>query len=187
MPANDVTQLLRQWRGGDEDAVEQLFPLVYSELRRIAQRHMRGERSGHTLQTTALVHEAYMRLVDAEVSWSDRAHFFALSARIMRRVLVDHARTRDREKRGGGETPLSLEDVRVGPASQPVGITALDEALTRLQEFDERKAKIIELHFFGGLTYDEAAEALDLSPATVHRELRTAKAWLHNALHGDPS
>lgn len=179
---SEVTQLLRSWRAGDQDSLENLLPMVYDELRRLAGRYMHGERSGHTLQATALVHEAYMRLVNAEVSWADRTHFFAVAARAMRRILVDHAKAKRRVKRGGDAVKLSLDEaVNVGEESSDT-LVDLDEALDRLAAFDERKAKLVELHFFGGLTYDESAEALGISAATVHRDLRLAKAWLNREL-----
>ena len=179
---NQVTQLLLSWREGDEDSFEALLPLVYAELRRIAGKFMRSERSGHTLQPTALVHEAYMRLVNADVSWADRTHFFAVAARAMRRILLDHAKGKNRQKRGGGALHVPLEDVAGVGADPSDTLIAMDEALDRLAEQDERKAKLVELHFFGGLTYDEMAGAMGISPATVHRDLRLAKAWLQNEL-----
>lgn len=183
--AESVTQLLGAWRGGNREALDSLTPLVYDELRRLARRYMASERAGHTMQATELVNQAFMRLVDMEVPWADRAHFFAVAARLMRRILVDHAKAHRRVKRGGPETTLSLnEALQVGGDANPE-LVDLDEALTRLAVFDQRKANVVELHFFGGLTYDEMAEALGISPATVHRELRMAKAWLHNEL-SDP-
>jgi RNA polymerase sigma factor (TIGR02999 family) len=182
---HDVTTLLRSWRGGNQDALERMVPLVYHELRGIAGRLMRGERADHTLQATALVHEAYARLVDAEVDWQDRSHFFAVAARQMRRVLVDHAKARGRVKRGGGRERLTLEESIVVAPGQTQSLLDLDDALTRLEQLDERKAKVIELHFFGGLTYDETAEALGISAATVDRDLRFAKAWLYRELESD--
>lgn len=180
-PATNVTQLLLEWRGGSQQALDALMPVVYDELRRLAQHYMRGERPEHTLQATALVNEAYLRLVDMKVSWQDRAHFFAVAARLMRRMLVDHARTQHRAKREGGPK-VSLDDaleVSCKPASD---LLALDEALEELSTFDQRKSEIVELHFFGGLSNDEVAEALGVSRATVQRELRMAKAWLNHEL-----
>ena len=177
-----VTRLLRDWRGGDEQALDRLMPLVYDELRRLAKGYLRSERSDHTLQGTALVNEAYMRLVDMDVTWQDRAHFFAVAARLMRRMLVDHARAHRREKRGGGERVLTLDEPLVASQERAPDLLALDEALTQLAAQDERKSQVVELHFFGGMTYDQTAEALSISPATVHRELRLAKAWLHREL-----
>jgi len=180
-----VTRLLQEWRGGDENALERLMPLVYDELRRLAKGYLRSERPDHTLQGTALVNEAYMRLVDMDVTWQDRAHFFAVAARLMRRMLVDHARALRREKRGGGERKLTLDEPLVASPERAPDLLALDEALTRLAAQDERKSQVVELHFFGGMTYDETSEALGISPATVHRELRLAKAWLHRELRAD--
>lgn len=176
-PTN-VTQILLEWRSGNEGALELLMPMVYDELRRLAGRYMRSERREHTLQPTALVNEAYIRLVDMKVSWQDRAHFFAVAARLMRRLLVDHARAHHRAKRDGELAKLSLDDaleVAVSPASD---VIAVDEALTRLAEFDSRKSEILELRYFGGLSNEEVAEALAVSRATVQRDLRLAKAWL---------
>jgi RNA polymerase sigma factor (TIGR02999 family) len=177
----NVTQLLLEWRGGSQQALDALMPVVYDELRRLAQHYMRGERPEHTLQATALVNEAYLRLVDMKVSWQDRAHFFAVAARLMRRMLVDHARAQHRAKREGGPK-VSLDDaleVSCKPASD---LLALDEALEELATFDRRKSEIVELHFFGGLSNEEVAEALGISRATVQRELRMAKAWLNHEL-----
>jgi len=181
-PPNNVTQLLLDWRRGDAEALDHLMPLVYNELRRLAGRYLRSERPEHTLQATALVNEAYIRLVDMNVSWQDRAHFFAVAARLMRRLLVDHARAHHRAKRESGGPKISLDDA-VEVSIQPTAdIVALDEALKRLAEFDTRKTEIIELHFFGGLRNEEVAEALGVSRATVQRELRLAKAWLNHEL-----
>lgn len=178
MAQTDITRLLHAWSDGDEKALERLTPLVYQELRRLARRAFRHERAGHTLQPTALVHEAYTRLVDAQVSWQSRAHFYALAARQMRRILVTHAEARRSVKRGGGLEPLSLEAAAGVVAAGPDQIAEIDEALTRLAAFDERKSSILELHYFGGLTYQEMAEALGLSTSTLDREIRLAKAWL---------
>lgn len=180
-PAQSVTQLLREWRAGDEQALNQLLPLIYDELHRLASSHMQKERPDHTLQPTALVHEAYLRLVEMEVPWQDRTHFFAVAARLMRRLLVDHAKARLREKRGGG-LKVSLNEALVSSPEPDMDVIALDQALQRLSDFDERKCKVVELHYFGGLTYDETAEALGLSQATVHRELKVAKAWLYQEM-----
>ena len=177
-----VTQLLGQWQAGNVEALDQLTPLVYDELRRLARKYMQSERPDHTLQATALVHEAYVRLVDVEIGWRDRAHFFAVAARAMRRVLVDHGRAKHRAKRGRGVANLPLdEDLHAAPQ---VGgdVVALDEALQRLAKLDDRKSKITELHHFGGLTCAEMAEVLGSSPATVDRELKLAEAWLYNQL-----
>jgi RNA polymerase sigma factor (TIGR02999 family) len=180
-----VTQLLHQWRGGDKKALDLLMPFVYDQLRKLASNCLRGERPDHTLRATALVHEAYARLVESDVEWQDRVHFYAVSARILRRILVDYAKARNREKRGGEFQKVPLDEaVLVGPESDK-GLTDLDDALHRLAEHDQRKSDLIELLFFGGLTYDEAAAALSISPATVHRELTLAKAWLYRELgHG---
>jgi len=181
-PPGEISQLLVAWRNGDQDALQRLLPLVYNELHALARRHMRGERPDHTLQTTALIHEAYLRLCGADVAWEGRAHFLAVAAQTMRRILVDHARARSRDKRGGGIAPISLEAAAPVAPEASDELLALDEALTRLSALDERKAHAVELHYFGGLTYDETAAALDVSPATVDRELRLAKAWLYREL-----
>ena len=178
----EVTALLQQWRGGDREALDELMPIVYAELRRLAGRCLRSDRREHTLRATALVHEAYLQLMDADVGWQDRAHFYAVAARILRRILVQYARTRNRQKRGGGEAPIALEEaVLVAPEAAST-VLELDEALKRLSELDPRKSDIIQLLFFGGLTYDETAAALEISPATVHRELKLAKAWLYREM-----
>ena len=183
-PSGEVTRLLLAWQDGRDQAFDDLLPLVYDELRRIARSAMRGEREGHTLQTTALVHEAYLRLVGSDVTWSGSGHFMRVASRAMRRILVDHARRRSRQKRGEGETPVSLdtlEEILPGGA-QPDDVLELDEALERLSALEERKAQAVELHYFGGLSYEEVAEALEVSPATVHRDLRMARAWLYKEL-----
>jgi RNA polymerase sigma factor (TIGR02999 family) len=179
-----VSQLLAAWTNRDSAARDALLPVVYDELHRLAHHYMRGERPGHTLQTTALVNEAYIRLVDLDrMQWRDRAHFFAMAATLMRRILVDYARERSRDKRGGGVSVTSLdEQVAVSKAS--VDVVALDEALDRLAAMDLQQSRIVELRFFSGLTIEETAEALDLSPATVKREWTSAKAWLHQQLGG---
>jgi RNA polymerase sigma factor (TIGR02999 family) len=170
---------LQQWGAGDKQALDQLMPIVYDQLHKLASNCLRSERSDHTLRATALVHEAYLRLVQADVDWQDRFHFYAVSARILRRILVDHAKSRNRHKRGGEYQQIPLEEaVVVGPEADR-GMVELDEALQRLANQDRRKSDLIELLFFGGLTYDEAAAALKISPATVHRELTLAKAWLN--------
>jgi len=177
-----VTSYLRALSAGDKEALDQLMPLVYDQLHRLAAKCLRGERPNHTLRATALVNEAYLRLVDANVDWQDRVHFFAISARILRRILVDHAKANRSQKRGGGEEKLQFDEaVMVGPKNES-GIIELDLALQRLAEHDRRKSEIVELLCFGGLTYDEAAAALKISPATVHRELKMAKAFLHREL-----
>jgi RNA polymerase sigma factor (TIGR02999 family) len=180
-----VTRLLKQWGGGNKEALDELMPIVYQQLRKLASICLRSERPDHTLRATALVHEAYIRLVDADVAWQDRVHFFAVSARLLRRILVDHAKANNRQKRGGGAETISLDEaIMIGPQTTG-GIVELDSALQRLAAHDQRKSEIIELLCFGGLTYDEAAAALKISPATVHRELKMAKAWLHRELTKD--
>jgi RNA polymerase sigma factor (TIGR02999 family) len=180
-----VTQLLRQWSGGNKEALDQLMPFVYDQLRKLASNCLRAERSDHTLRATALVHEAYVRLVDSDVEWHDRLHFFAVSARLLRRILVDHAKSRNRHKRGGEFQKIPLDEAVLVGRQNDKSIVELDAALQRLATLDQRKSELIELLFFGGLTYDEAAAVLDISPATVHRELTLAKAWLYRELgHG---
>jgi len=179
---SDITQLLRNWVDGDPASLEALTPLVYDQLHRIAAGAFRGERAGHTLQTTALVHEAYARLVDSDVDWQNRSHFFALAARLMRRILVDHARSAKAERRGGEREKLPLDDVIAIAPQTGEGILDLHEALESLAELDSRKAEILELHYFGGLTYEEMAEVLDLSTSTLDREIRFAKAWIRSRL-----
>ena len=181
-PPKVVTQLLLEWRRGDAEALDRLMPLVYNELRWLAGHYLRSERPEHTLQATALVNEAYLRLVDMNVSWQDRAHFFAVAARLMRRLLVDHARAHHRVKRESGGPKISLDDAAEVSMQPAADIVALDEALKRLASFDTRKTEIVELHFFGGLSNEEVAEALGISRATVQRELRLAKAWLNHEL-----
>lgn len=189
MPADrrPATALLRAWRGGDRDALDRLLPLVYDELSGLARHALRGERPDHTLQTRALVHEAYLRLVDADISFQDRAHFMAVAARTMRRILVDHARARLRDKRGGGAERVALDEAELPAPDRHLDILDLHAALERLAAFDARKAAIVELHFFGGLSYAETAEAVGVSAATVDRELRLAKAWLKVDLRQPPS
>lgn len=177
-----VTELLVAWRGGDPEALSQLMPLVYHELRRLARRQLGAGRPGQTLDATALVHEAFLRLVGAEVPWQDRAHFFAMAARLMRRILVDRHRAKSRLKRGGGCPPVPLDELDVAAPEPCDELLALDAAIGQLAELDARKAQAVELVFFGGLTYDQAADALQISRATLHRELRLAKAWLHDRL-----
>lgn len=177
-----VTRLLQQWSGGNKQALDELMPVVYDQLRRLAANCLRSENRDHTLRATALVNEAYVRLVGANVNWQDRVHFFAVSARMLRRILVDHAKSHNRQKRGGEFEKIPLDEaVLVGPQADK-GIVELDEALQRLAVQDARKSELVELLFFGGLTYDEAAAALKISPATVHRELTLAKAWLYREL-----
>ncbi len=183
----DVTQLLRAWQDGDGDAVDRILPLVYDELHRIAHGAMRQESPGHTLQTTALVHEAYVRLVSTDLEWESSGHFLRVAARAMRRILVDHARARKTAKRGGGAPVLVLDSLEsvVAAESRADDVLALDDALERLFALDERKGRIVELCYFGGLTYDEIADTLGISPATVHRDLRMARAWLYSELRED--
>lgn len=176
---DDVTRLLHELGKNDSDAVERLIPLLYSELRALAGRQMRSERADHTLQPTALVHEAFMRMVGGEpVPWKDRAHFFAVAAGTMRRILVDHARKHGAAKRGGGGRRVTLHDEIAADESGQVDVLALEEALTRLAAADERAAKVVELRFFAGLEIEETAEVLGVSPGTVKRDWRFAKAWL---------
>jgi RNA polymerase sigma factor (TIGR02999 family) len=181
-PGPTVSELLIRWKNGDSSALDRLMPLVYDELHALARRQLQGERSDHTLQTTALLHEAYLRLVGSDVKWEGRVHFLAVAAQTMRRILVDHARSRSRHKRGGGGSVISLEEANPIAPTPTVDLVILDEALDRLAAMDGRKARAAELHYFGGLSYDETAEALGISAATVHRELRVAKAWLYREL-----
>jgi RNA polymerase sigma factor (TIGR02999 family) len=187
--APDVTALLGEWTRGDRTALSQLLPVVYAELRRVATRQLRRERADHTLQPTALVHEAYIRLVDQRhVDWQDRAHFFGVAAQVMRRILVDHARRRDAVKRGDGVRCVSIDEARDVAASHEIPILALDHALDRLQQVDADLARIVELRAFGGLTIEQAAHVLSVSPSTAKRDWRTAKAWLNRELgSGGPS
>jgi RNA polymerase sigma factor (TIGR02999 family) len=180
--AKSVTRLLKDWRHGDGQALEQLIPAVYQSLHQMAGRCLRAERPGNTLSSTALVHEAYLRLVEADVDWQDRVHFYAVSARVMRRILIDHAKEQGRAKRGGGGEKVPIDEAVIVGASSSDTLLELDAALTRLAARDQRKSDIIEMLFFGGLTYDEVGEALGISRATVDRELRLAKAWLHREL-----
>jgi RNA polymerase sigma factor (TIGR02999 family) len=181
--ARAVTELLADWRSGDAHALEELTPLVYEELRVLARRYMRSERACHTLQATGLVNEAFIRMAGMDVQWADRAHFYAVAARAMRRILIDYAKAWRSSKRGGVESPVTLqESASVDESAAPADILAVDAALARLAAIDARKCDVVVLHFFGGLTYDEMAEALGISPATVHRDLRLGKAWLLNEL-----
>jgi RNA polymerase sigma factor (TIGR02999 family) len=186
--AHDVTGLLCAWSGGDEQALDQLAPLVYTELRRLARRYTAGERRGQALETTELVHEAYIRLLDLRsISWRDRAHFYAVSARFMRRILVDFARSHHRLKRRGGSTEIPLDDSILDKApavssEPPMAIVALDEALQALTKIDARKGQVVELRFFGGLTADETAAVLNVSAETVLRDWKLAKAWMFREL-----
>jgi len=186
--SREVTILLRAWGGGDKQALDRLTPLVYRELHQIAGRLMAGQRPNHTLQATALVNEAYVRLVDAqETSWQDRAHFFALCARAMRQILIDHARARASEKRGGGQVALQLDEALAAAPAHEVNLLELDEALKRLEMLDPRKSQVVELRFFGGLNLEETAEALKVSTKTVQRDWDLAKAWLYGELGGNRS
>lgn len=177
--SHDVTRLLRAWYAGDESALEQLMPFVYSELHRLAHRYMSMEQPGQTLQTTALVHEVYLRLIDVkQVDWQDRAHFYAICARLMRRILVDFARSRSYQKRGGGLTHVQLDEAATVSAVIGSELVAIDDALKRLAALDSRKSQVIELRFFGGLSVEETASALKVSPETVMRDWRLARCWL---------
>jgi RNA polymerase sigma factor (TIGR02999 family) len=178
----DVTSLLQQWRAGDGEALERLLPLVYGELRLVARARLRDEREGHTLQPTALVHEAYVRLVGGTVPPQNRAHLFAMAARLMRQILVDHARKKAARKRGGTATVLTLDESIPAPGIATVDLLALDEALTELHAFDSRLCRVVELKFFAGLNIEEMAQALDVSAATIERDWTIARVWLHQRL-----
>ena len=184
----EVTQLLGDWRGGDEGALEKLFPLVEPELHRLAHHYMSRERAGHTLQTTAILNEAYLRLVDhTKPFWQNRTHFVAAAAQLMRRIMVDHARARYSLKRGGGALKVTLDEAALVTVARSEELLALDEALQKLAAQDARKSQIVDLREFGGLTVEETAEFLKLSPRTVEREWTMAKAWLYRALSGEES
>ncbi len=177
--AKEISALLHAWHGGDQTALDKLMPLVYDELRRLAHRYMRRERADHILQTTDLVSEAYLRLIDAqEIEWKDRMHFFAISAGLMRRILVDFARSRGYKKRGGNRQKLSLDGTLSIPHTPDPDLVKLDDALTALSALDPRKARVVELRFFGGLSVDETAEVLEISSETVKRDWRMARTWL---------
>jgi RNA polymerase sigma factor (TIGR02999 family) len=181
----EVTRLLRDWRNGNRDALDQLMPLVYDELRRLARRHMRHQAPGHTLQTTAVVNEAYLRLIDQPgIDWQDRAHFFAVAAQAMRYLLVDHARSQHAAKRGGAAQHMELDEVAVIAPERSAEMLALDEALGRLAALDPRQGQIVELRYFGGLSLEETAEVMGISSITVRREWGKAKAWLYRELSG---
>jgi RNA polymerase sigma factor (TIGR02999 family) len=183
-PIGEVSGLLRAWGDGDRRALDQLTPIVYDELRRLASHYMRGERPGHSLQATALVNEAYMRLVDYKgMQWQNRAHFFAVSAQLMRRILVEHAR-RHNLKRGGGVQHVSLDETAIVGGDRAADLVALDDALGALAQFDPRKVQVVEMRFFGGLSVEETAEVLKVSSVTVMRDWSTAKAWLYRELTG---
>ena len=180
---HEVTQLLIDWSNGSQDAVEHLFPLVYEELRRLAHRYMRRERPGHTLQTTAVVHEAYLRLIDQNhVQWQNRAHFFAIAAQMMRRILITHAQSHAYTKRGGGALKVSLDEAAILSPARAGELIALDEALKSLAVIDVRRSQVVELRFFGGLSNEEIAEVLKISPNTVTRDWNVAKAWLYREM-----
>lgn len=181
--SQDVTEILLRWRNGDQEALDQLMPLVYDELHRLANAYLRRERPGHTLQTTALVHEAYLRLVDqTHANWQNRAHFYGVAAQLMRRILVSHARTQQAAKRGSGGLKLSLDEVAMKAKQREAEVVALDDALMDLAKIDPQQSRIVELRYFAGLNIEETAEVLGVSPATVKREWGTAKAWLYNEL-----
>lgn len=186
-PPARITDLLIAWRDGDESALDELVPLVHTELRRLARRHMRGERGGHTLQTTALVNEAYLRLLDtSRMQWNDRGHFFRMASKLMGRILVDHASTRGAQKRGGGVRPVSLDEAQAVAVEQPADFVALDDALTALAKVDARKAHVVRMRYYGGLSVAETAAALSVSVETVARDWRIAKMWLLRELQGAP-
>lgn len=183
-PQEEVTQLLIAWSNGDQAALDKLFPLIYAELRRLASGYMRRERADHTLQTTALVHEAYLRLAgQADLNWQNKAHFFAVAASVMRRILIDHARTHHYAKRGGGAMKLSLDEAAILSDERAAELIALDDALHELAKLDARQSHIVELRFFGGLTLAETAEVLKISSDTVTRDWNMAKAWLHRQVN----
>jgi len=181
--SHEVTRLLHDWQGGDRAALEKLAPLVYDELRRLAHHYLRGERKDHTLQGTALVHEAFIRLVgQSDLEWQSRAHFIGVAARLMRQILVDHARKHTAAKRGGGEHDLSIEEAAIFSPQRAANLVALDDALEELAKFDPRKSRIIELRYFGGLSIEEIGEVEGIAVATVRRQMRTAEAWLHREM-----
>ena len=186
--SNEVTRLLRAWGQGDENALQKLVPLVYEQLHAAARRYMAGERLGHTLQATALIHETYLRLVNVkQIKWQNRAHFFAICAQLMRRILVDFARSRGYQKRGGGAQHVDLDEVLVVSSEPEANLVALDEALRRLAEVDQRKSQVVELRFFGGLDVKETAEVMKVSADTVMRDWKIAKVWLLRELSGEAS
>lgn len=180
----NITQLLAEWRDGNQSALDELYPLVYDELHRLARRYMSRERKGHTLQTTALINEAYVRLVGQKVNWANRSHFFAISAQIMRRILIDHARRHAYAKRGGGAQQVSLEEAATVTPDQSAELIRLDEALTSLAEMDPRRSQVVELRYFGGLNNEEIAGVLNVSENTVTRDWNMARAWLYQQLTG---
>lgn len=179
---DEITRLLADWSGGDEKALNALTPLIYEELRRLARRYMRRERPNHTLQSTALVHEAYVRLLGQEVEWKSRAHFYAIAAKMMRRILLDHAKSHKASKRGSGIPAESLDEPLLVAEKSAHELVALDDALTELAKVDPQRSEIVELRYFGGLSNEESAQVLGISPATVQRQWTGAKAWLYNQL-----
>jgi RNA polymerase sigma factor (TIGR02999 family) len=182
-PPSEITQLLQDWRGGDRDALDALLPLVYKELHRLAHLQLRNERPDHTLQSAALVHEAYLRLVGVNPpQWESRTHFFAIAAQLMRQILVDYARRHVAAKRGGSVCKLSLQDAMITPKQQEIDVVALDDALQELAKIDARQSRVVELRFFAGLSLGEISEAMDMAPATVQRDWTVARAWLHREL-----
>jgi RNA polymerase sigma factor (TIGR02999 family) len=183
----EITQLLVAWSHGEETALEMLTPIIYGELRRLAQSYMRQERADHTLQSTAVVHEAFIRLIDQNVEWKSRAHFFAIAAKMMRRILVDHARARSTSKRGVGMARVDVEEQAIESQERSVDLLALDEALEHLARIDPQRSRIVELRYFGGLSNEESANVLGISPATVQRQWSGAKAWLYRELSGRES
>lgn len=184
LPPQEVTQLLVDWGNGNQAALDRLMPLVYTELRQLAHRYMRRERPGHTMQTTALIHEAYLRLVDQnQVRWQHQAHFFGIAARLMRQILIEHARSHTRAKRGGGVGTISLDEAAIVSQARATELLALDDALERLATIDPRKSQVVELRFFGGLSVEEAAQVLNIAPNTVLRDWRMAKAWLRREIN----
>jgi RNA polymerase sigma factor (TIGR02999 family) len=188
LPSHEITHLLAEWSNGNQEALDKLYPLVYDELRRIARRYMSRERKGHTLQTTALINEAYLRLVEQRnVQWANRAHFFAIAAQIMRRILIDYARRYEYAKRGAGARRVSLDEVALVAKERARELLLLDEALNRLAAVDARRSRVVELRFFGGLENDEVAEVLKISPNTVIRDWNMARAWLYKELSGSGS
>lgn len=185
-PPENITELLASYGRGDKDSLDRLMPIVYEELRRQAARYLRREQPGNTLQTTALIHEAYVRLVDQRnTQWQNRAHFFGIAAQMMRRILVDHARAKKRVKRGGSEIRVSLSDATVAAKEQDLDVVALDAALERLALIDEQQSRVVELRFFSGLSVEETAEVMGISKSTVKRDWSMAKAWLHRELSGE--
>ena len=182
MVDESITQLLLDASAGKQGAVDALFPVVYAEMRRLSASYLRKERSGHTLQSTALVHEAYLRLIDQKVSWQSRAHFMGIAAQIMRRILLDHAKSKAAAKRGGGEIALELDESSIAGKVRDVNLIALDEALLELEKIDPIRSRIVEMRFFGGLSNEESAEVLGISTATVQRQWAGARAWLFHAI-----